>query len=339
MQHLRPFVLERPQSLSEATHLLASDPGARILAGGTDLMPNLRRGIGLPTRLIDLGGVHDFSTIDFGARDGEALSIGAGATLTSLATHPKVMRDYPAIAQAAGSIAGPGHRNAATLGGNLCVDTRCVFYNQGEWWRAANDHCLKLGGTVCHVAPQGHRCHAAFSGDLAPALLALGAEVELANDRGSRSIPLEDLYRDDGAEFLAIARDEILVRAIVPVSSSTAQGCHSAYRKARARESTDFPLAGVACALTIDAGRIGQCRIAITGTNPRPFVLAGTDSLINGPFEPGRIAEIGKLVGKLVQKQVAPMRTTVTPSHYRRLVAAVLAQRLLVELAELAEAD
>ena len=317
------FHLKRPASVAEAVALLAAEPGARLLAGGTDLLPNLRRGIEHPSLLVDLGGVRDLGDIGFSAA---GLSIGAGVTLSRLAAEPRLARDWQAISQAAASIAGPGHRSAATLGGNLCLDTRCVFYNQSAWWRAANDHCLKRGGEVCHVAPQGRHCHAAFCGDLAPALLALGAEVELVASRGTRRIALADLYNDDGAAHLSIEHDEVLARVTLPATSAALV---SGYCKARARAATDFPLAGVACALALRDGCVTQLRIALTGTNPRPFLVAGVDELIGRPVD----AEMLAGLGKLVQKQASPMRTTVTQSHYRRQVASVLAQRLLRELA------
>jgi 4-hydroxybenzoyl-CoA reductase subunit beta len=200
-----------------------------------------------------------------------------------------------------------------------------VFYNQSEWWRAANQYCLKRGGETCHVAPQGHRCHAAFSGDLAPSLLVLGAEVELVSARGTRRIPLAELYRDDGAAHLTLSRDEVLACVRLPAASP---GLRCGYRKARTRGAMDFALAGVACALTARNGVLGEFRVAITGTNSHPLLLAGCDEFLGKPVD----ADLLTQLGKRVQKQVSPMRTTVTQSNYRRQVAAVLAQRLVTEL-------
>lgn len=329
MDSMPAFTLKRPTSVAEATALLAGDPQARLIAGGTDLIPNLRRGIERPPVLVDLGDVAGLDAISFTP---EGTWIGAGVRLSRLAADASIGAAWPALAQAAGSIAGPGHRSVASVGGNLCLDTRCVFYNQSEWWRASNHYCLKRGGDTCHVAPQGARCHAAFSGDLAPALLVLDAEVELLSSRATRCIPLADLYRDDGAAHLTIARDEVLTRVWVPAA---ANGRASGYRKARARAAMDFPLAGVACSVAVgDDGSIRALRVALTGTNSHPLVLAGTDALV------GQIADDETLttLGKLVQKQVSPMRTTVTQSNYRRQVAAVLAQRLLQSLTQPADA-
>ncbi|MFN3566126.1 MAG: FAD binding domain-containing protein, partial [Burkholderiaceae bacterium] len=205
MPTLAPFTLHRATSATHAAALLARLPGARIVAGGTDLVPNLRRGIGAPPALVDVSSIAGFDSI---GRDGDGWRIGAGTTLAALAADGSIARELPALAQAAASVAGPGHRTVATLGGNLCVDTRCVFYNQSEWWRRSNDYCLKLGGSTCHVAPQGRRCHAAFSGDAAPALIAYEAQVEVAGAKGTRRLPLSELYVDDGAKHLALAPDE-----------------------------------------------------------------------------------------------------------------------------------
>ena len=272
--------------------------------------------------LVDLGAVHDFARIGL---SGEGLSLGAGVTLSRLAADARAAGGYLAIAEAARTVAGPSHRSVATVGGNLCLDTRCVFYNQSEWWRATNEYCLKRGGEVCHVAPQGTHCHAAFSGDLAPALLALDAEVELVASRGTRRLDLSELYRDDGAAHLTIAADELLARVIVP---APAAGLTSGYRKACVRGAIDFPLAGTACALSIRDGNLARLRIALTGTNSQPFVLAETDALLGRPVDADTLLSLAKLV----QKQVSPMRTTATQSNYRRQVAAVLVQRLVREL-------
>src|SRR5438552_5877212 len=217
MERMSAFAVERPKSIAEATALLASAPGARLLAGGTGLLPNVRRGIERPAMLVDLGAVHDFAGI---AVTDEGLWLGAGVTLSRLAGDSRIGQRYRALAEAARAVAGPAHRSVATLGGNLCLDTRCVFYNQSEWWRATNQYCLKRGGDVCHVAPQGKHCHAAFSGDVAPALLVLHAEVELVASRGTRRIALSQLYRDDGAAPLTLLPDELPARVVVPAPSA-----------------------------------------------------------------------------------------------------------------------
>ncbi|CAG1018855.1 partial 4-hydroxybenzoyl-CoA reductase subunit beta, partial [Burkholderiaceae bacterium] len=311
MESVLSFELRHPATLQEAVATLAAEPGARLLAGGTDLVPNLRRGIEQPPVLVSLARIAGFDAI---ARDAQGLSLGAGVTLARLANAAMLADHWSAVAQAAQSVAAPTHRNAATLGGNLCLDTRCVFYNQSAWWRAANGHCLKRGGTVCHVAPQGERCHAAFSGDVAPALLVLQADIELLSPQGTRRIPLAQLYRDDGAAHLALARDELLVSVRLPMP---APGTVSGYRKARLRGAIDFPLAGVAIALAMNDGVPAALRVALTGTNPRPLLLDGTDALLGRPVDDAQL----RALGKLVSKQASPARTTALPSNHRRLNA------------------
>ena len=316
------FVLRAPRSAVQAVALLAANPQARIIAGGTDLMPNLRRGIGAPDQLIDLRLIDELQHIE---RSGKAWYIGAGVTLQQLAAHAQIQAELPALAQAAAAIAGPSHRTVATLGGNLCLDTRCVFYNQSEWWRQSNSYCLKYRGDICHVAPQGARCHAAWSGDLAPALIALDASIDILGASGLRNLPLADFYVDDGAKPLTLAPGELVMGVRI---AAQAQGMRCGYRKARVRGAIDFPLAGVAARVVMTQAVLIDLRVALSGTNSRPFLLEGTETLCNTPVTP----ELLGALGKLVQKQVSPMRTTVTGSNYRRQVAAVLAQRLVREL-------
>lgn len=322
MRGLGDFELLRPASWAEAAAQLAGEH-TLALAGGTDLLPNLRRGLHRPQRLVDLGALPDFGRID---RSERGWRLGAGVTLATLERHAGLAAALPALVQAAAAAAGPAHRSAATLGGNLCQDTRCVFYNQSAWWREANGFCLKREGTVCHVAPQGTRCHAAYAGDLAPALLAYGAEAELVGPQGHRRAPLATLYRDDGAAHLTLARGELLVAVQVP---QPPPGTASAYRKRRARAAMDFPLAGVALALRLDGGVLAALALAFSGTNSQPLRLQGTDTLLGRPVDEA----LAQALGKLVARQVSPMRSTVTAANHRRLVAVSAAQQLLLELA------
>ena len=323
MERLPPFALRRPASLADAAAWLA-EAGARPLAGGTDLLPNLRRGLGRPATLVELGGIAGFAAIE---RFAGGVEIGAGVTLAAIAADDRFSGPAAALAEAARAVAAPAHRNAATLGGNLCQDTRCVFYNQSEWWRAANRWCLKHRGTTCHVAPQGSHCHAAYSGDMAPALIVLDAEVALVSVRGTRRLPLANLYLDDGAAHLALEPGELLASVRLP---QPPPGARSGYRKARVRGAFDYPLAGVAIALVADEQRIGEIAVVITGLNPLPLRLEGTQAFVGRTVDAGLLGELGKLVAK----QAQPMRTTATPANHRRQVAVVLAERLLRELAD-----
>ena len=311
MISLPQFRLLRPATLSEAARF-AAEPDARVIAGGTGLLPNLRLGIGAPRTLVSLDALAELKSLQISA---DEIRIGAGVTLDKIARQEQLPA---ALREAARSVAAPGHRSAATLGGNLCLDTRCVYYNQSEHWRRSNNYCLKHGGDICHVAPQGKKCRAAYCGDLAPALLALEAEVETT----LKSTSLENLYRDDGASHLSLAPGEIVSAVRIPARKG-----RSGYAKARGRGAIDYPLAGVAMALELRNGRIEHLRVALTGTNSRPFVLDGTDAFIGGKPDEAALA-------KLVQKQAGPVRTTVTAADYRRQAAAILARRLLVRLSK-----
>ena len=316
MDILPQFRVATPATIADAVAASRQHRAGRFIAGGTDLMVNLRHGIGDPDALIDLRGIPELRQRSAGP---EGLIIGAAVTLAELAGDATFAARYPAAAAAAASAGAPAHREVGTVGGNLCLDTRCIFYNRSTWWREANGFCLKHQGEVCHVAPTGKRCHAAFSGDLAPALLVHGAEVEIAGPDGLRRQKLEALYAEDGAAHLRLAAGEFLVRVMLPADPWPA-----AYAKARARGAIDFPLAGVAVALRADAGRVAGLRVALTGTNARPFLLAGTEVLLGAPVNAAWLDRLGKLV----QKQVSPMRTTLLAAQYRRRVAAALAQRL-----------
>lgn len=324
MSALPAFELRRATTVAQAIGWLADAPDARAIAGGTDLVPNLRHGLGAPRVLVDLSALPGFDAIDV---DDTHARLGAGVTIAALARDPRIATLAPAIREAAASIAAPAHRSAATLGGNLCVDTRCVYFNQSAWWRRSNGYCLKLGGDTCHVAPQGGHCHAAYAGDLAPALIACGAQVEIVGPAGTRTTALEELYRDDGRAHLALAPGELVAAAIVPPQP---RGARSGYRKARIRGAIDFPLAGVAVRIVVDGGRVAMLDVALTGTNSRPLPLAGTDAFLGHAVDEVLLAALGKSV----QRQTAPMRTTLAQANWRRQVAAVMAQRLVRALAE-----
>ena len=335
MDALPEFALVRARSLDEVISARASHPDSRLLGGGTDLVVNIRRGIVAPPVLIDINNVAELRAIRADAR---SLEIGAAVKLAELAAHDEVVRHYPVVAQAAGFIAGPTHRNMGTVGGNLCLDTRCLFYNQSEWWRAANHHCLKTTGDICHVAPKSRGvCFATFSGDLAPALLTLNAEVDLAGPAGKRTISLESLYigyarqdrpitetEGDGKHYLSLRPGEF----VTMVRAGNTPGLRSAYDKIRIRRSIEYPVTGVAVALRREDDVLADLRVAFTGTNPRPVLLKGLAELCGGPLD----ARVFKGLDALVRDQIMSMKTTFTPGHYRRRVAGVLAQRLLAKL-------
>ncbi|MCP4182951.1 MAG: 4-hydroxybenzoyl-CoA reductase subunit beta [Hyphomicrobiales bacterium] len=317
MSELLPeFEFVRPKTIEEALEVFKAKPQSRFCAGGTDLVVNMRRGFVDLETLIDLTSIPGLKNIDF---DQGGLHIGAGVTLRTLTENSQIATIFPAVAQAAGSIAGPNHRETATAAGNLCLDTRCLYLNQSHWWRKSNDYCLKYKGDICHVAPKGNRCRAAFSGDLAPALLVYDAQVDLIGPEGSRRIPLKALYKEDGADHLSLRTGELLISIFVPSNQA-----RSAYEKIRVRGAIDFPLAGVAVSCEDIDEVTYRFKLAITGTNSMPIVIDVPDLTIENT-DPDAYFQA---MGKLIQKAVSPQRTTTIAPHYRRLSIAALAARI-----------
>jgi 4-hydroxybenzoyl-CoA reductase subunit beta len=333
MDALPEFEVLRPKTVADVLAARRAHPKSRLVGGGTDLVVNIRRGIEAPPTLIDVNGVAELRSIQ---ADASSLRLGASVTLAEVAEHPGILKHYPVVAEAAGSIAGPTHRIMGTVGGNICLDTRCIYYNQSDWWRKANNHCLKTTGSMCHVAPKSRGvCFATFSGDLAPALLVLGGTVDLAGPEGTRTIPLKDLYigyskqdgsTGDGKNYMSLKPGEF----VVAVGAAGTPGLRSAYDKLRVRRSIEYPVAGVAVALRREGGSLADLRVAFTGTNPRPVLLEGTDDLLGRPLDDTVIDQLDELV----RDQVMAMQTTFTPGMYRRRVANVLAKRLVKGLYE-----
>lgn len=312
---LPDFTVIRPTSIPDAVAAFNDLPKARLCAGGTDLIVNIRHGLLAPETLIDLGSIQSLQQI---RADEDGLHIGSGVSLRALAENQTIAGRFQAITQAALAIAGPTHREVATVGGNLCLDTRCLYYNQSHWWRKSNGFCLKYRGDICHVAPKGNRCRAAFCGDLAPAFMVHQAKAEIIGPNGRRQLPLADLYIEDGADYLTLAPGEILIAVHLPLGDAA-----SAYGKIRVRGAVDFPQAGVAIACTKDAGQ-HRFSLAFTGTNSRPLLAEPPAPLSAKADSDAYFAALGKLA----QKTVSPQRTSTMQPHYRRLAVAALTARL-----------
>ncbi len=320
MTVLPEFKYVRPISIAEATAALAANEGARPIAGGTDLLPNLRRGLGEPKALVDLSGVSELAEIS--AVKG-ALRVGAAVTLAQLAEHPAVLAQNPCVSEAARAVAGPTHRMVATVGGNLCQDTRCIFYNQSDWWRAGNGYCLRYKGDRCHVVVKSDRCYSTYHGDLAPVLMVLAAEAEVVGPQGVRRLPLGELFRENGLEHLVLSSAEFLSAVIIPRADGWVRG----YEKVRVRDSIDFPLAAVAAALRRKGDRVAGLRVAVTGTNSAPLMV-DVGGLIDKPFD----AAAGSALAVAMRKTLNVLRTTVIGPKYRREVVIKAAQRLVGRL-------
>jgi 4-hydroxybenzoyl-CoA reductase subunit beta len=276
MMRLPWFDYRAPHSVAEAARILEGEgPRAMLLAGGTDLLPNMKRRQQTPATLVALRGVGELRTI----ANGSGLTLGAGVTLTEVAGAKAVREKYAGLMQAATQVATPHLRNMATLGGNLCLDTRCSYYDQSHEWRKAIDFCLKKDGETCWVATASKRCVAVSSTDTAPALIALGAKIKLVSAKGDREVALEDLYRNDGIEYLTRRADEILTEVRLP----EAAGWRSTYWKLRRRGSFDFPVLGVAAAAKVAKdGTVEEARIALGAVASRPFLVIKAGEVLAG---------------------------------------------------------
>jgi len=319
------FGVERPRSVDEAVRILADHgPEAMVIAGGTDVIPNLQMRLFSPRVVVDIKPLRSLAGIQFSPREG--LRIGALTTLTAILDSPMVREHFSVLAGAVGNIAGPLQRNMGTLGGNLCLETRCLWYNQSYFWRKALGGCLKKDGHICHVAPGGKRCWAVWSGDSAPALLALDAEVEIAGRHGLRRLPLREFYRNDGMDRIALGRDELLTAVRVPPHAAGRRGV---YRKLRIRNAIDYPLAGVAVALEVDReGICREARVALTGVNPAPLLAkeAG-EYLVGRKYSPELVEQVAHAAictGK-------PLTTSASTPVYRREMLRVFTRRALEE--------
>lgn len=320
---MQSLAILKPASLDQAVAMHGAGEAARYLAGGTDLVPNLRRSIQKAQTLIDLSGLAELREI---RAQSQSLHIGAGVTLEALCASDAVRRHAPLLAQAAAQVAGATHRAAATLGGNLLQDTRCYFYNQSDWWRSANEYCMKCEGDTCRVAPKSDRCYACYSGDLAPALLVRDAQAQIVGPAGARQEPLAALFADDGMRHLRLAPGDLLVSVEVPAEAGWSAG----YEKMRVRGAIDFPLAGIAVALRRDGDRIADLRVACTGVNSYPGLVPGLDALAGREPDEAFYAALDKAV----RKEIQPMASTLVAAGYRRRVAVALAKRLVKRLCE-----
>jgi 4-hydroxybenzoyl-CoA reductase subunit beta len=275
MMRLPSYRYRAPRTIADAAAWLAESPAdTMLLAGGTDLIPNMKRRQQMPATVVGLRGVAELSQLDH--RDG--LEIGAGVSLSTLTQDPRIHDRYPGLWQAAAQIATPLLRNMGTIGGNLCLDTRCTYYDQSFEWRQAINFCMKKDGDTCWVATSSDRCLAVSSTDAAPALIALGASVRLVSAVDTREIPVTDLYANDGMYYLTRKADEILTTVTLP----NCEGWRSTYWKLRRRGSFDFPVASVAAAAKFDGDRIVQSRLVLGAVASRPLEVTAAAERLAG---------------------------------------------------------
>ena len=277
MLTLPRFEWVAPRSVDELLEHLAAHPAdSLVVAGGTDAVPNLKHRLHEPRYLVHIGRVEE---LRFVRDDDQGLHLGPRITLAQLTREPAVARDFPALARAAGLVAGPQLRNMGTLGGNLCLDTRCTYYNQTRFWREALGFCLKKDGVHCHVVPQGKRCVAAHSSDTAPVLIALEAEVEIASRAGRRAVSAEDFFVADGVHNNVLEPGEIVIRISLPARS---RGLKTGYQKLRPRAAIDFPMLSIAFAARMRGEVCERARLVVGALAAKPRTVAGLDPLVAG---------------------------------------------------------
>jgi 4-hydroxybenzoyl-CoA reductase subunit beta len=316
-------ILLREHRAAEQDAARTGTPGITVMlvAGGTDLYPNMKRRQFTPSTLIALG-----RALPRGIHNGKGLTIGAGATLAAVASDARVLSGYRALAESAIAISTPQLRNMGTIGGNLCLDTRCNWYDQSLFWRMAEGMCMKTDpSVVCRVAPSSPRCLAVASADTVPALLALGASVRVVSAEGERVIGLANLYREDGISHLTIGRDDIVTEVMLP----PADGWRSTYLKLRDRGSFDFPIVGLAAAVRMDGGIVREARLAMTAVGSRPLLVAASAAaLIGSKLEDDAIAAAASAAHKIAR----PMDNTSGTIAQRKKTVPVFATRALASL-------
>jgi 4-hydroxybenzoyl-CoA reductase subunit beta len=321
MMRLPWFDYRAPRSIAEAAKILAGEgPGAMLIAGGTDLLPNMKRRHQTPKVLVSLRGIEELRKTS----NGSGLTLGSALTLTEITRNDKIKAGSTALYQAAAQVATAHLRNMGTLGGNLCLDTRCTYYNQNYEWRKAIDFCLKKDGETCWVATASKRCVAVSSTDTAPAMIALDASVTLEGPDGERCIPVAALYKNDGIDYQSRKPDEILTKVSIP------GGWKSTYWKLRRRGSFDFPILGVAVALRFDSGKIIQdARVALGAVASRPFLVEKASEYLKGKaLTDETIAEASAMIAS----RAKPMDNTDMDLYWRKEVADDFAGYALREL-------
>ena len=327
MLRLPDFTYLRPGTLAEASGALRDlGPEAMAVAGGTDVYPKMKRGQFTPRYLVSLSRIAEHRGIR--REPGRGLWIGAGETLNAVAGHDTVRRAFPALAAAAGLVSTLQLRNAGTIGGNLFVDTRCNYYDQSFFWRQAVGFCLKKDGDICLVAPGSRVCLAICSSDTAPVLSSLGAEAVLVGAEGSRQVPVDALYRDDGMYYLAKRPDDLLQGVWIPEESF---GRRNVYLKLRRRGSFDFPVLGVAAALRIAAsGTCEAAKIVLTAVASAPKVVEDAPRVLCGkPLDTASIEEAAERAMRVSH----PLDNADMDYWYRKRMTRVYVRRALERLA------
>jgi len=294
-------------------------PRAMFVAGGTDLFPKLKR------RQFEIDTLIGLDFLPRQIHNGSAEhTIDAGVTLSTAARNPHLNEHFAGYAEAAGLVSSPPLRNAGTIGGNLCVDTRCNYYDMTYEWRKAAGFCLKKDGDICLVAPSSPRCWAVSSSDTAPMAIALDGFVTLVGTTGEREFPVASLYRDDGIEYMAKQPHEVVTSLRLKAGADT----RSAYVKLRRRGSIDFPVAGAAVALELDGDIVSRCRIVLSAVASYPLEAPAAEAFLKGKrLDPDAVREAAELAAKPAK----PLDNADLSHFWRKRMVRVVVEQALAQ--------
>jgi len=316
---LPKFDYAEPGSIKEASSMLFDDPKAKILAGGTDLLVNMKHRVEVPSVIVNIKKIPE---LDFIEQKNGAIRIGALVSLKSIYENPLIRWKLSALALATSSVGSYHHRSMGTLGGNICQQNRCKFFNQSTWWRSSRQPCFKVGGEICHVVNKKGICYSSYSGDVAPALLVLNAKVKLEGNTGVREILLKDLFSGDGRSPFLLERGEILTQVIIPEEAATG---FSIYLKFANRESIDFPIVGMALWASMERKEV---RVSFTAVDRRPIRAKSVENFLGGRELNEETLEQAV---DLSSKEATPVKTSLYSPSYKRKIMGLLLKSGLQE--------
>lgn len=313
------FDYVEPRSIKEASSILSDDPKAKILAGGTDILVNMKHRVEVPSIIVNIKRIPALDSME--EKNG-SIRIGALASLKSVYGNPLIKGKLPALTLAASSVGSYHHQIMGTIGGNICQQNRCKFFNQSKWWRSSRKPCFKADGEICYVVNKKGTCYSSYSGDITPALLVMNATVRLESSTGVREASVEDLFSGDGKTPLHLEGGEILTHVIIPEEAATG---FSIYMKCANRESIDFPIVGMG--LWASTGR-KEVRVSFTAVDRRPIRARGVENFLRGKYLGEEI--LGEAVD-LVSKEGTPVKTSLYSPSYKRKIMGLLLKRALKE--------
>jgi 4-hydroxybenzoyl-CoA reductase subunit beta len=320
MLTLPEFEMVQPKSFEEAVSFLAS-PSSMPIAGGTDLVPNMKHGLFSPSRVVDLKSIEGGREVEITESQ---IRIGALCTLDTLSQHEELQKILPSLSKACGLVAGPQLRRMGTIGGNICLDTRCVYYNQTYFWRDSLGFCLKKDGTLCHVVASGKKCVAAASNDTAPVLIALGAKLLILSSSGEREVLLDKFYVADGIKNTSLQSGELVRAVLIPRPKPQTK---MSYEKLRTRQAIDFPMLSMAVVAEHEGETISSLRIVLNALASRPRDVAGLTDIAVGKTWTKEVIE---KVAAQVYRQAHPLTNILGDTAWRREMAPVLLRRAVL---------